>query len=619
MSNDSIAVDAKHRARTRGLADNGSLRVFALGLTLAFVAGQSIATGTATAGAAAATASRATTKAATRAPGDVGTYAVGTVALDDPNGISGITDPTGATGPTYNVNLAWARIMYPATSAGTGTPVSGALARYPVAVFLHGRHLNCDNDGAGTGLTGTMSNSCPTANRVPSHEGYNYIMQRLASQGIVCISISAHQIDPDNGAWNYNARGRLVLKFLDKLAGWNSNGNDPFGGIFAGKLDMSRIGLSGHSRGGEGVVAAEVLNASWPTRYNILAVNAMAPTDQNSISYVPGTAAYFLLMGARDGDVADMQGYRTYDRAFPNGMAGRKPKSVVLAHGANHNYFNTIWTPTAQLGSTNPWAGASDDGGSLSVTQTMTGAEQREVTLQTVSAFFRLHLLGDTSMKDVMTGVSRPASMPNNYVYFAYQDGTRKAVDNFEQTPLNAATNTLGGSVTFPGFGTASEQLLNYGASDYTGTFTKDTKFFHDTLGMRLNWSTAQTYTTNLPAGQRNVSGFSHLTFRAAKRAASKRDAQTDLTLLVNIRDGAGRSATADLANTAYGRLPHPYRRSGGWCTACNDQALLNSVRIPLSAFLASNPQIDLTDIASVVVKTQDSGQVGIDDIEFGN
>lgn len=198
-------------------------------------------------------------------PATWGPFPVGQVELNDPNGISGITDPTGTTGPTQSITLAWARIMYPAVTAGAGTPVSAVRSRYPVALFLHGRHFNCDTDGSGPGLVGSYSFAYPVANRIPSHEGYNYIMERLASQGIFSISISAHDIQPGLGAWDHDARGRLILKFLDKLKDWTVNGTDPFGGIFAGKLDMARIALAGHSRGGEGVVAAQQLNKTWPT------------------------------------------------------------------------------------------------------------------------------------------------------------------------------------------------------------------------------------------------------------------------------------------------------------------------------------------------------------------
>jgi len=544
-------------------------------------------------------------------PGNTGPFAVGQVELLQSNGISGITDPNGITGPTYNVNLAWARIMYPATVAGTGTPVSNVNTNYPVALFLHGRHLNCDNDGAGPGLIGSMSSSCAAANRIPSHEGYHYIMQRLASQGIISISISAHDIQPDNGIWNYNARGRLVLKHLDKLRDWTNNGTDPFGGIFFGKIDMTKIALSGHSRGGEGVVAAEVLNATWPNPHSILAVNAIAPTDQNGTSYVPTKAAYYLLIGARDGDVWNLQGFRTFDRAYPNGMLLRKDKTVGWVHSANHNYFNTIWTPTAALGSPNPWAGSVDD--NTSTPSIITSAEQRQIALSTVAAFFRLHLKGVTGYREVLTGRIKPASMRNDVTFWTYQAAQRKALDNFEQLPSNAALNTLSGTVTAPGFTTFAERLFNHDSTDYTGALPpSDTAFYHDTLGLRLGWAAGQTYTSLLPVGQRNVSAYSHLTFRAAKRPATA-GTGADMSVLVNIKDNLGHTALWDLPSSQFDRIPHPYNAGFGV------QAQLVGVRIPLRNFTQNNSQVDLTNIVEVTIKTQGADEAGIDDIEFGN
>jgi hypothetical protein len=550
-------------------------------------------------------------------PSTTGPFAVGTVELNDPTGISGITDPTGMTGPTQNVTLAWARIMYPATTAGTGTPVSGTLPNYPVALFLHGRHWNCDNDGSGPGLAGGYSFSCTPANRIPSHEGYNYIMERLASQGIFCISISAHDIQPGLGAWDYDARGRLILKFLDKLKDWNDNGTDPFGAIFAGKIDMTKIALSGHSRGGEGVVAAQELNQTWPTHYSIVAVNAIAPTDQNAVSYLMTDAAYYLLIGARDGDVATMQGFRTYDRAFPDGAPMRKPKTVAWLYGASHNYFNTIWTDAAALGSPNPWAGQTDDGGSLTVSQTLTAAEQRQVALTTVCAFFRWHLQGIDPYREIFTGRLKPAAMANQFVFWTYQDGDRKALDNFEQTPLNAAQNTLLGSVTAPGFTTFEERLLNNGGTDYPGVLPTDTQFFHDTLGLKLAWAAPQTYTTNIPAGI-DVSAYTHLTLRAAKKVGGAPMAGPVVNLLVNVQDGGGHTGMWNIRTDQFDPIPHPYLRSGGWCAACTNQALLVGVRIPLRNFTMNNSGVDLTNIVRVTIITEGSGEIGIDDIEFG-
>jgi hypothetical protein len=546
-------------------------------------------------------------------PGATGSFLVGSVDLNDPAGISGITDPTGVTGPTYDVNLAWARIMYPATMSGVGTPISGALPSYPVALFLHGRHWNCDNDGSGSGLAGGYSYSCAAANRIPSHLGYDYIMERLASQGIFCISISAHDIQPDNGTWNYNARGRLVLKFLDKLKDWNDNGTDPFGGMFNGKIDLSRIALSGHSRGGEGVVAAAVLNLSWPTHYSILAVNAIAPTDQNAASdYVPTEPAYFLLLGARDGDVSNMQGVRTYDRAFPDGVIGRPAKVMAYVYNANHNYFNTIWTDTAALGTPNPWAGQTDD--HSSGLPELTAADQRLVGLTTVAAFFRWKLLNQAAYREVLTGRIEPAGMQNQLVFWTFQDGNRKAADNFEQAGMVGTTNTLLGSNTAPGFGTFEERRLNHDSSSYSGSPLTDSNFYHDTIGLKLAWAAPQTYTVNIPAASRNFSAYTHLTFRVGQKATAA-GTGPDINFNIQLEDGMGRTGLWPFRTDQYDRIPHAYEDPAATFPFLN---VMTGVRIPLRAFTLNNSMVDLTDVARITIMTEGSGEIAIDDIEFG-
>jgi hypothetical protein len=551
-------------------------------------------------------------------PATLGPSPVGQVELNEPNGITGITDPTGLTGPTESITLAWARIMYPAATAGTGTPVSSVRPRYPVALFLHGRHFNCDNDGNGPGLSGGYSFNCPVANRIPSHEGYNYIMERLASQGIFSISISAHDIQPGLGVWDYDARGRLILKFLDKLNEWTVNGTDPFGGIFAGKLNMGRIALSGHSRGGEGVVAAQQLNKTWPTPHSIVAVNAIAPTDQNAVAYLMTEAPYYLLVGARDGDVATMQGFRTYDRAYPDGAAVRYPKSVAWVYGANHNYFNTIWTDSAALGTPNPWAGSVDDGAFLTVTQKLTALEQRQVALVTIMAFFRQHLQEIPPYREIFTGRWKPAAMPNQFVFWTYQDRRRKAVDDLEQIPLNAAQNTLLGAVTAPGFTTFEERLLNYNDSSYPPGLPTDAAFFHDTLGLKLAWAAPQIYTTNIPSPHRDVSKYRYLSLRAAKRVSGPPTAGPGVALFINIEDGAGRTGLVEARSDEFDPIPHPYERSGGWCGSCTNQAQLKGVRIPLRFFTKNRSGVNLRDIVKITIRTEGSGEIGLDDIEFG-
>ncbi|HYC90849.1 MAG TPA: hypothetical protein VEO54_16650 [Thermoanaerobaculia bacterium] len=553
-------------------------------------------------------------------PDATGPYAVGTVEYLDPAGISGITDPAGVTGPTYPINLGWARIMYPATAAGTGTPVAPG-GPYPVALFLHGRHFSCDNDGAGPGLSGGFG-PCAQPNRIPSHEGYNYIMEKLASQGVFCISISAHDIQFDGGVWNYNVRGRLILKFLDKLRDWTNLGTDPFG-LFNGKIDMSKVALSGHSRGGEGVVAADQLNATWPTPHSIVAVNAIAPTDQDAtVDYLP-SVPYYLLIAARDGDVSNMQGFRTYDHAFPQGMANREMKASAWVYGANHNYFNTIWTPTADLGSPNPWAGSVDDcPHSPTVNQPqlcqlkMTAAVQRQVALSTVTAFFRWHLQNAGGYREILTGVLEPAAMDNANVFWTFQDGDRNAIDNFEQQPpFDPSTNTVGGMVTAPGFTMFQERLLNSDSTSYSPAPLQDSAFRHDTIGLKLGWATPQVYTTHIPPGpNRNVSMYTHFTLRAGKKTTViPTAAGPDVVLYVQLEDGAGHVGFYQADTSNYQRIPHPFLGSES-----PNLATLTGIRIPLQNFTKNNSQVDLTDIVKITITTTGSAEIGLDDIEFG-
>ena len=551
-------------------------------------------------------------------PDKVGPYGVGTVDYLDENGISGITDPQGITGPQYPIKLGWARIKYPATATGVGTPVAPG-GPYPIALFMHGRHANCQ--------VGGIDPNCAPANRIPSHEGYDYIMDTLASQGIFCISISTHDIQADDGVWNYNVRGRLVLKFLDKLRDWTTMGNDPFGGLFNGHLDMSKVAISGHSRGGEGVVAADQLNVNWPNPHSIVAVNAIAPTDQDgALDYKP-RAPYYLLLGARDGDLWNMQGLRTYDHSYAQGVPNRKMKATGFVYGANHNFFNTIWTDAANLGMPNPWLGAKDDcDDAPTVDQPdrcqlkMPATVQRQVALSTITAFFRWHLQGAAGYREVLTGVLEPAAMDNNNVFWTFQDEQRNAIDNFEQQPpLDPAQNTVGGLATAIGASTFEERLLNAGGWVGSTSYNPipplvDNAFFHDTIGLKLKAPMPIVYETDIPAGPaRDVSMYDHLTLRIAKKvAALPTAAGPDITVYVNIEDGQGHTGMSWADASNYQRIPHPFPGSD-----LPNLATLTGIRIPLQFFTRNNSQVDLTDVAKIKI-TIDGTEIGLDDVEFG-
>jgi hypothetical protein len=109
----------------------------------------------------------------------------------------------------------------------------------------------------------------------------------------------------------------------------------------------------GHSRGGEGVVRHVLLNRSLGAPYGINAVLPLAPVDFNRpvINNVP----LAVQVSYCDGDVTDLQGVHFFDDARYNVPGDTAPKHVILVLGANHNFYNTIWTPEIFR------AGAADD------------------------------------------------------------------------------------------------------------------------------------------------------------------------------------------------------------------------------------------------------------------
>lgn len=209
-------------------------------------------------------------------------------------------------------------------------------ATAPLVLFLHGRHSSCYR----TGKRRADEGGWPCTGRarpVPSLLGYDYLQRILASQGFATVSIAANAINaqdgakPDGGA---SARSALVRRHLDLWAGWVASGKR--------KADLGRVILVGHSRGGEGVNrAAEEIPLSAP--YRVAGQVLLAPTNfaRQSAAFIPTVT----VLPYCDGDVSDLQGEAYTDNSIGLAAGDDSLKSSVTMFGANHNYFNTEWTP----------------------------------------------------------------------------------------------------------------------------------------------------------------------------------------------------------------------------------------------------------------------------------
>lgn len=499
--------------------------------------------------------------------------------------------PQGSSTPAYPGVDVRATVRYPAAVSGSGQPLAGT-DRYPLVVFLHGNHYTCNPC--------SCDHSCAAADRVPSYLGYNYLLDVLASWGFIAVSIDGFDVTCA-GSWamsDYEARGRLVLRHLQKWQAWDATASDPWSGLFHNRVDLDKIGLSGHSRGGEGVVAAEYINRTEGAGFHIRAVNAIAPTDQDPyINYVPAVP-YFLLLGASDGDVWDLQGLRTYDRTSLANAATQSEKEMLWVYGASHNFFNTVWTPSSGD------ACASDDGnggGRLS------DSLQRLVACQSIVPFFRLHLQHRSRLRKLFRGEVPVEGLDGVRMFWSYQDGTRTEVDNFDAGD-NPNTNSLGGAVTTSGgFTTFDEFELKASGADLFNS-----SFQHFTHGLVLGWNSPQTYETVLPAGQRDVSAFRALSLRVGQilDGGALNPPETPRTFRIGLRTTAGVVANTDFDVAGLQSVPFPYSDNGG-------KTVMGTIRIPLDGFRSGNLPMPLNDIERVILEFRGSGLIAVDDIQF--
>ncbi|MFC9687767.1 hypothetical protein ACFTSF_04455 [Kribbella sp. NPDC056951] len=262
-----------------------------------------------------------------------------------------------------------------------------APGKRPLILFLHGFHEAC------YGGDGVQRWPCaPDQRPVPSFRGYDAPGIELARHGYVVISISSNAVNRNVGKTldaGTRLRGELVLAHLDL---WKHSN----------RVDLDNVGLMGHSRGGEGVVAATLANAARPHPYGIKAVLPLASTSATRQA-LPGVALN-LLSGYCDGDVYDLQGQHLYDDA--RATDDDAPKSSVLLMGANHNFFNSEWTPgQAEAPATDDWGFNPDDEPCGTATATrLTAVEQQAAGRVYISGFFRWILGGDETQGKLFDG-----------------------------------------------------------------------------------------------------------------------------------------------------------------------------------------------------------------------
>ncbi|MCC4249335.1 MULTISPECIES: LPXTG cell wall anchor domain-containing protein [Microbacterium] len=532
--------------------------------------------------------------------------------------------------------------------------LSRATGPRPVVVFQHGRHATC-----GDAATGESELNWPCADDqlvIRSYLGYEQTARALASHGYDVVSVSANAINAtdaeltlDQGA---QARGRLVLDTLDMLDALNrgdavefadvTEGADPIVRSFdealqravvradqparpsgltasdlAGRFDLTRVGLMGHSRGGEGVVTAAQLNAASDDPFGIRSVLPLAPTDfaRRTVS----DATTLVVLPYCDGDVADQQGQKYIDdsrRAFDDDVL----RSAMWVMGANHNFFSSVWTPGEYpAGASDDWP-AFDDASACATTSPtrLSAAEQYQVGVSYMTGFFRLTLGGEDEFRPLFDGSRRPsttltpfadvrvmATQPaaSTRLISDYVSGVGEAVA--EGVAVVEPCYGSGPFVSGPSCTYRSEAQAPHWSAALLATAVPAltaTLFTWDGASGRMVGPGADARLRFLvPESQRDVSDLEQLTLKAAPSDVVS--AGTDFS--ITVIDGSGGSYSVDasaLNPYAVNRMP------GGFFLL--DKVVLQQITLPL----AEVSGVDLTDVREVRL----TAGVGADGVATG-
>ncbi|MBT1182014.1 Ig-like domain repeat protein [Bifidobacterium sp. CP2] len=486
----------------------------------------------------------------------------------------------------------------------------------PLVVLLHGRHTSCATVKEGV----QNPNRYPCVDGqvdVPSYLGYEYTAKLLASRGYAVVSISANAINANDNqlASDYGAaaRGWLVLDHLDYLKRANAGSVDGLGTALTGRLDLSNIGLMGHSRGGEGVVRAAQLNQTLDQPYAIRSVFALAPVDFSRLT-LPGVSLMTTLPYC-DGDVSNLQGQHFIDdtsASFQDGVL----RSTVLVRGANHNFFNTVWTPGQyDHAASDDWGYADEDqtnpvcGVNSPTSERLTDEQERAVGNGILQSWFLFTMGGDQQYLPFFDG-----SNVTNSVY-----GTAK-VSSTVQTPSDAQASInpfTSPTTTTSTSDTATAMICSDAKS--CGADLPSSRIPHwaamrfaksspGTAVMKFDWTAKDTsLTVDVPSASRDASGYQSLNFRAAPGAFE--NAATDLSIMLT--DAAGASASVSTAD--YSDALSPLPGDGGDYIG---KTILRQASIPLSAFTG----VDLTNVTAVRFSSlTDTGTAYLSDLAFAN
>jgi hypothetical protein len=404
-----------------------------------------------------------------------------------------------------------------------------------------------------------------------------YQAETLAAQGYVAVSISGNAM---NCRSDYILeRSQLIVEHLRYWRDWNLE-DSPLGEAYLGAVDLSRIGLIGHSRGGDAVShVPSLLSASPEEGITVESVFAIAPTDFHSAEVLD--THYATLLPACDGDVSTLSGREIYDRSVQDGNPVIQAQALYI--GANHNYFSTEW--------------AVNDGSWVCSPSELVSKQAQQGWLEAaLGPWFRATLDGSELRSDIRAEGDVPDAVEDWAgqsldVRWSFSSEDRLRIDDLEGTEA-PEINLLGEINEFTGFITAEACTGgSCGAS-----------FDHDKSAIILKWAEDGDARARFGLGGMDVTDFPILSFRISSRNEGWNNIREVQDAWLIVQDADGDEAAVQLSELQ--RVAHGYEGS-------HDTDVLQTVRLSLAELTQDNIDLDITEVQAFVLEFPSDGLRG--------
>ncbi len=494
---------------------------------------------------------------------------------------------------------------------------------YPVVLILHGNHPGCPIP------QGDMVDRWPCSADVerPNYRGFEYLARELAGRGYVALSIN---INAEN-TWGFGETypgerlQQIVDDHLKALARANAGGENLFGVDLNGRVDLRRLAIFGHSRGGEGAywLAQDSLMGT-PESYEKLGYGPIAGMLLIASPVIQGGAEgarvpFATILPACDSDVTHQEGQIFYEitRLDP---AQEQWASSVWLENANHNYFNETLNDEALARTGRPDC------------QTILAPEkQREFLVRYAADFLTRIFSQDAKALQAATGqMGLNAKSLAPAELYGLSARVSSLATRADRLPLfmpaaesELHTNLAGGEVVAEGVAAHFCEEGYYSPAMLPGS--EPCKRVNIVIPGNpalavVSWTeSGQALRFKLPQGSGDLSGYAAVSLRAALDPLSKLNKAGDYqSFSIQLTDGAGKTATLRTRPDEPALVfPAGYTEEDSFFEGglFSGRVPMTTIRAPLGDFSGVDLQ-DIRELALVFDQTP-SGSLFISDVEL--